>query len=235
MGENKLKKSSKKTQFLILLAICLLLLAVLVICLFIDGSKKQDNIVDEPQAINEVISEESGVIESTQPTPRMATSNTTKTDIDPYELVASEIELLKSKDVYTVEKYFGKSDIFTPESVGDKLTATVVSFMSSEELEDSTKVVIHICTLDYVKMKNASETIKSEIEASDTSEDIDDTTKKEVAKGVVKGQFDIHYNIPVIVKNCEVAVTEELKQAITGNWYKGIGTELKTVDCPLSK
>ena len=56
----------------------------------------------------------------------------------------------------------------------------------------------------------------------------------EIAKGVVNGNYDLHYTIPVTVENCAVVVTEEIKQALTGGWYTGVGTALANVECPVN-
>lgn len=174
--------------------------------------------------------------------------------LDPYETIQLELDQLKDKDTLTTEKYFGMSEVFTPDKVADRLAATVVTFISKENLEDgSNKVILHICTLDYNKMQSKSNEVYSELNTAtatpmpdneaDSPEtpanmeeiDIDSEVKKEVAKGVVTGDFEVHYTIPIIVKDGSVVVTEELKQALTGNWYTGIGTSLKEVECPLKE
>lgn len=232
------KLLNSRTQSLLLIAICSVIIALLMVCIIINNKDKQQvDYNNEPQAINEVIEESTEIVGDMELTPRAAPNMPEEVYVDPYEIIANDIEQIRNKDQFTIERYFGNSNVFTADTVADKLTATIVSFLSSEESDEGTKVVVHICTLDYDKMKDASNTIKTEIansSESDESINIDDETKKEVAKGVVKGQFDLHYNIPVIVKNGKVIVSEEYKQALTGNWYHGVNTELQPVDCPLA-
>lgn len=226
----------------------LVAVALLLLTFTIHGSLKETN-VEESMAVNEVITEtieeetvktentETELVESTN---EVAVASA-KIVEDPYSIVETEIEALKNKDATMVNKYFGESTVFTADAIADRLTATVVSFVSSKEIENNQEIVVHICTLDYDKMNEAAKEIKSSIETeaeeSDgaTTEEIANTTNKEVAKGVVSGDFDLHYNIPIRIENGSVVVTEELKQAITGNWYKGVNITLESVECHLEK
>lgn len=205
------------------------------------------------QAVNDLIGTESNQIESTDEIlsteppadePMLMTSGADAPEpeaepeivepLDPYMVVMGEFDRLKAKDADLTKKYFGESDVFTVETVADKLTATVISFVQSEATEEQTKIVIHVCALDYDKMKEASNKAKEQLSLveENTAEMVDELVKKEVAKGVVQGNYDVHYNIPVIISDNQVVVTEELKQAITGNWYHGINIDLVEVDCP---
>lgn len=226
----------------------LVAVALLLLTFTIHGSLKETN-VEESMAVNEVITEtieeetvktentETELVESTNEV-ALASAKIVE---DPYSIVETEIEALKNKDVTMVNKYFGESTVFTADAIADRLTATVVSFVSSKEIENNQEIVVHICTLDYDKMNEAAKEIKSsletEAEESDgaTTDEIANTTNKEVAKGVVSGDFDLHYNIPIRIENGSVVVTEELKQAITGNWYKGVNITLESVECHLEK
>lgn len=235
-----------KHKTLLIIVICLVLVSVLLMCMSIDST---DNNTESMQSLNDIIVEDNATIESTIEANNTenieAQEDTVEVDIgnqpmpasinvdDPYEIIASEIEAMKNKDSFQVYRYFGESDVFTPETVADRLTATLVSFVSSEENEDgSFKVIIHICTLDYNSMNEAIISLKNELEEKNT-ENVEDSAKMEVAKGVVKGKYDLHYTIPVIVKDGKVVITEQLKQALTGNWYHGINTELQSVECPI--
>lgn len=156
-------------------------------------------------------------------------------DIDPYEIIANDIEAIKNGDKEVITRYFSNSVVFSPDIVADKLAATLVSFISTNKNEDeNTEVLIHICTLDYKKMLEANKQIKENLISQGVSEDeVAEQVKKELARGIVKGEYESHYNIPVVVENGYVRVTEELKEAITGGWYTGINTQLQNVTCPL--
>lgn len=185
------------------------------------------------------------------------------TGTDPYQLIASDIENIKNKDQATIERYFGTSSAFNIDIVADKLAATTVTFISSEVVEDISKtpneqenkdtkdiqenqasqtgqvgqdikVVIHICTLDYNKMLQYKKQFKEgQLEKGEVEEKINEQVTKALAKGVVNGDFDTHYTIPVMIKDNSVVITEEFKQAITGGWYAGMNTQLQSVACPL--
>jgi hypothetical protein len=254
------KFALKNKEYLVCSVVCLVLIIALSSYLAIGTNGVDTNETEQLQGLNEVIitsAEEN--IESTEVEDEdasvddagiatlsledegIAVDGSIETssivyDSNPFEVFQSEIELLRSADSDTVKKYFGDSDTFTPEIISDRVTASAVSFVSSTANEDgTTELVVHICTLDYDAMNEAAASIKSKLSEENTSTNIDDDTKLEVAKGVVKGDYDLHYTIPVTVKDGQVVVTEQLKQAITGNWYHGVNVQLQSVECPLDK
>lgn len=247
IGGHKMKEVSSnkyKSMLWLLVAVALLLLTCIIYS-SLDNPKK-DN---DSMAINEVITEtieEDRVDPDITGTELVESTNevavaSAEIEVDPYSIIESEIEALRNKDAAMVNKYFGESTVFTPDAIADRLTATVVSFVSSNDT-DNAEIIIHICTLDYDKMNEAAKEIKTNLESEADKntedkkvEDISNTTNIEVAKGVVSGDFDLHYNIPVKIENGSVVVTEELKQAITGNWYKGVNITLESVDCHIDK
>ena len=155
-------------------------------------------------------------------------------DYDPYQIIVSDIEAIKSSNQTVIEKYFGGSATFSPDIVADKLAATTVTFVSSEVIDTTTTVNVHICTLDYNKMLEADKKFKQEqLDKGETEENSKEFSKKELAKGVVNGEYALHYTVPVKVANGSVEITEAFKEAITGGWYKGIDVQLQPVECPL--
>lgn len=252
--EDKLKRDKLITYLMIIFAVAFIINIIAIVWLI--GNKSEAKNDTDILAVNDIIDT---TIESTdienktdssiderqieiEATPEQPESTEALSDIavasvdpdqeeaDPYSLLAQDIQALKNGDIETIHRYFGNSTAFTSETISDKLTATVVTFVSSEEIENGTRLVVHICTLDYNKLKTQSDTITAE-NASELSED----DKVELAKGVVQGLYDLHYNIPVEIQNGQVIVTEELKQAITGSWYTGIDVSLTTVECPITK
>lgn len=173
---------------------------------------------------------------------RMVESGLTVTDAiitedEAYKKIENELELLKQHDKDMIRKYFGESKEFTEDTIADKLTATRISFISAECNKDTAYVVVHICTLDYNKMNQDYMAYKQGLVKENESisdEDIKRETSTEVAKGVLDGRYDAHYNIPVTVSKDGVIVSEQYKQAITGNWYKGVGSGLESTSCPLN-
>lgn len=159
------------------------------------------------------------------------------TEDEAYKKIENELELLKQYDKDTVRKYFGESTEFTEDTIADKLTATRISFISAECNKDTAYVIVHICTLDYNKMSQDYMAYKQGLVQENESisdEDIKRETNIEVAKGVLDGRYNVHYNIPVTVSTNGVIVSEQYKQAITGNWYKGVGIGLESTSCPLN-
>ena len=172
--------------------------------------------------------EESDIIESSElaeispMSPRIAT---TLQDINnEYEAVINDVEKLRAADRDTVVKYFGESDIFSPETVADKVYASKITFLGSESDNNGNNIIIvHVCTSDYNKLS-------SDYQKLVDNESIEEP-KKEVVKNLINGDYDIHYNIPVKVIDGEVQISESFKQAITGGWYTGVDVNLTPVDC----
>ncbi len=158
------------------------------------------------------------------------------------KIIVDELNKLKSGDKETIKRWFGDGETFTKENVADRTMATVVTFMynSNKEAdgEEKTGEAVHICTLNYTAMQEASDKLKEQYKNSNVSmsdEDLIEISKIDLAEMTADGMFDAHYTIKVQVDGGKVIVTDELKQAITGNWYKGVGVELKNVECPLSE
>lgn len=252
--EDKLKRDKLITYMIAIFAVALVVNIIAIIFLIGNRSEAKNtdilavnDIISEPIESTDIENDTDGLSEDrqaetaeetheqsgdTNDTSGVAPAELTQSQesADPYSILAKDIQALKDGDTATIARYFGDSTAFTSKSISDKLTATVVTFVSSEQTETGTKLIVHICTLDYNKLKTQSDTLTAE-KASELSED----DKIELAKGVVQGLYDLHYNIPVEIQNGQVVVTEELKQAITGNWYTGVDVSLTTVDCPISK
>lgn len=144
-----------------------------------------------------------------------------------YNLIVDEFQKLQNKDVDTITKYFGLSDIFTPETVSDRIVASKLTCMSFEAQEDGSYIVnVHICTLEYNAMNKDFNELKEDKD--------DDESKRIVANNLLDSKYDIHYNIPISIVNGEIVVSEYFKHAITGGWYTGVGVELEPVDCELN-
>ena len=210
---------------IILMVLCI----VMIIALFQEGVSR---LSEMPQGVNEIILENKTMELRSESIEESLATNDIVVETDPYELIYNDIENIKAGDANTITRYFGSSEVFSPDIVSDKLAATMVSFISSETKEDGTiEVLIHICALDYDLMVNDTNSLRMASEDGQMDEDV---IKKEIAKGIVRGDYDVHYTIPVVVSNNTVKVTEELKQVITGNWYNGLNIVLTQVDCPLA-
>lgn len=143
-----------------------------------------------------------------------------------YEMISNDFKALQTSDEETVTKYFGLSDTFTSETIGDRTSASKLTCMSFEENNDGTYTVnTHICTLDYNKM---NEDFLSELANKNEEE-----AKRIIADNLLNSKYEVHYNVPITIKDGEILISESFKQAITGNWYTGVGITLNPVDCEL--
>lgn len=150
---------------------------------------------------------------------------------DPTEVIQYDIERLRLADKDMAAKYFGMSTAFNADNIADKIAAALISFVKTDSTSDTEEtVIVHICTLDYTAMRNETNNKVYEATMSGAA-DPEKEAQKEVAKGIIEGKFDVHFNIPVTVKDNEVVITEEFKQALTGNWYHGVNTTLRSVEC----
>ena len=147
-------------------------------------------------------------------------------DDEIFSNIQSDIAGIKQGDPDTVAKYFGTSDVFTPEKVADRVSTTNITLVSSTALEDGNfELLIHVCTIDYNKMN-------SDYKAAGQNAD-STAAKKQVTRNLINGDYSICYNIPVLTSGNGIVISEAFKQAITGGWYIGAGVELSSVECIL--
>jgi hypothetical protein len=196
------------------------------------------NEVDEDENIENTediegidVTTDSEVLESLE-----AVDETNDEDTSAYDIIAEDLENIKSADVDTVSKYFGVSDTFTPEIVSDRVASTIVTFIDEEDTEDGKVITVHLCTLDYNTMNSEyqSKVAENKDEEGNISDEQLNAINKEIATSVYDGEYKVCYNIPVTIKDNTVVVSEAFKQAITGGWYSGTGIELTPVECSVN-
>ena len=146
-----------------------------------------------------------------------------------FSIFTTKLNKLKSGDLDTVKECFGDIDIFSPNLVADRVSASTVKLISSEEIGDETELLVHICTIDYNLMNNDYEYEIDNTFANDA--EADNKAKRKVAQKLIDGVYKVCYNIPVRFKGNQMIVSELFKSAITGGWYKAIGIELEQVGC----
>ena len=147
-------------------------------------------------------------------------------DDEIFSNIQSDIAGIKQGDPDTVAKYFGTSDVFTPEKVADRVSTTNITLVSSTALEDGNfELLIHVCTIDYNKMN-------SDYKAAGQNAD-STAAKKQVTRNLINGDYSICYNIPVLTSGDGIVISEAFKQAITGGWYIGADVELSSIECIL--
>ena len=142
------------------------------------------------------------------------------------EIITTEIELLKAGDSQMVIKYFGKSDVYTPDKIANQVKTTVITFIGEETVNDKGNKVrnIHVCNVDYIDMNKDYEGL--------TAQGIsDEDAKIQLAKNTIDRKYDTCYNIPVELDDNGVIVSEALKEALTGRFYTTSGTNMVKVDC----
>lgn len=164
--------------------------------------------------------------DSTDTSTRSASPADVGIDDEIFSNIQSDIAGIKQGDPDTVAKYFGTSDVFTPEKVADRVSTTNITLVSSTALEDGNfELLIHVCTIDYNKMN-------SDYKAAGQNAD-STAAKKQVTRNLINGDYSICYNIPVLTSGDGIVISEAFKQAITGGWYIGAGVELSSVECIL--
>lgn len=163
---------------------------------------------------------------STDTSTRSASPADIGIDDEIFSNIQSDIAGIKQGDPDTVAKYFGTSDVFTPEKVADRVSTTNITLVSSTALENGNfELLIHVCTIDYNKMN-------SDYKAAGQNAD-STAAKKQVTRNLINGDYSICYNIPVLTSGDGIVISEAFKQAITGGWYIGAGVELSSVECIL--
>lgn len=162
-----------------------------------------------------------------------------------FEELQSDLELLKSGDSDIVSKYFGESDILTPDTISDRVSTTNIYLFDSTNSDTNNNgvsnnsdtntngvsnsddtLIVHVCTLDYNKMNN--DYIES---ISDDSSDNVETAKKMITRSLIAGEYDLCYNIPLNIENNSTVINEAFKKAITGGWYDSTDVEINPVEC----
>lgn len=221
----------------------------------------------------------------------LTAENQVKEPTKPKDVIVADINGLLQEDEPTIQKYFGISDIYTPEEIKDRISIAKVTFVSGE-LEDKTittteneatenestknestkneateneatesktteykdldtmpgvvdgtaKVDVHICTMDYIKTKEAIDGLYERLSKENPTlrkTEMDDKVTKEIAVRAQNGEFDVHITIPVTVEykdsEATLQLTEAFKVALTGGWYNPTGADLVSGECPLQK
>lgn len=160
---------------------------------------------------------------------------------DPASVVDGYIARLKSGDEATIQATFGKSDVYTAESISDRTSVAIVTVDRNSQLEETDETVenqdelveiwnvrLHICTLDYEAISEAAASLEQEKKlVLDDDEAVIEDVELEIANRTRQGEFDIHYDTSIEVLNWKngnqtVLPGEEFKQAITGGWYKTV-------------
>ena len=212
----------------------------------------------------------------------LTAENQVKEPTKPKDVIVADINGLLQEDEPTIQKYFGISDIYTPEEIKDRISIAKVTFVSGELLEDKTitttesqatenestenesierqtteykdldtmpgvvdgiaKVDVHICTMDYIKTKEAIDGLYERLSKENptlSKTEMDDKVTKEIAVRAQNGEFDVHITIPVTVEykdsEATLQLTEAFKVALTGGWYNPTGADLVSGECPLQK
>lgn len=164
--------------------------------------------------------------DSTDTSTRSASPADIGIDDEIFSNIQGDIAGIKQGDPDTVAKYFGTSDVFTPEKVADRVSTTNITLVSSTALEDGNfELLIHVCTIDYNKMN-------SDYKAAGQNAD-STAAKKQVTRNLINGDYSICYNIPVLTSGNGIVISEAFKQAITGGWYIGADVELSSAECIL--
>ena len=225
-------KKSYKIAIIILSSIALLLLVLNIVCMVQLNRKNKDieqpaeTVVPIETVEPEVVSD--GAIDSDL---LNAYKLPELTDDTVYGLVEYDLELLKQGYSSKIAEYFGRSETIDSTNFSELLEYTKISKIDSKKNNDNTQV-IHICTVDTDTLNKEKQKIKDaaiERNSAISDESIVQLTKKALSKNIKK--YKKCYQIVVKKKDGKLVITEELKSAITGKWYKGIGIDINNVRC----
>lgn len=229
----KLSRNTKRNlMYAILVIILILIFSTLLFAIsVIDVQGKKVTSVDE--SINSTNIEQSDNIEDENTDSIEIESRIIGDTRNYFTILQDDLDSIKNQNIEIIEKYFGTSDVFTPETVADRVSLSTVTLINEEVTSSNEEeLIIHICTVDYVKMNSdyTKYTKKYKKEGLDKN-DAKYQAKKDVTKKMLKNKYKVCYNIPIKVSDGSIVVSEAFKQAITGGWYAGVGTKLTDVDC----
>ncbi len=138
------------------------------------------------------------------------------------ELVINEIRSLQNGDKATVQKWYGVSDVFTPEYIGMTSSRVIVNF--NDNLVDSRYISLHICSVQNDEVEKAMR------ELADKEEDAE-AVSNEIGKRILDGEFNRCYEIVVSTDENGIVPTEELKVIMSGGKYNTV--EVESVKCSI--
>ena len=138
------------------------------------------------------------------------------------ELVINEIRSLQNGDKATVQKWYGVSDVFTPEYIGMTSSRVIVNF--NDNLVDSRYISLHICSVQNDEVEKAM------IELADKEEDAE-AVSNEIGKRILDGEFNRCYEVAVSTDENGIVPTEELKVIMSGGKYNTV--EVESVECSI--
>lgn len=138
------------------------------------------------------------------------------------ELVINEIRSLQNGDKATVQKWYGVSDVFTPEYIGMTSSRVIVNF--NDNLVDSRYISLHICSVQNDEVEKAMR------ELADNEEDAEEVSN-EIGKRILDGEFNRCYEVVVSTDENGIVPTEELKVIMSGGKYNTV--EVESVKCSI--
>lgn len=138
------------------------------------------------------------------------------------KIVIDEIEALRNGEAATVYKWYGVSDIFTPEFISMTSSRVVVNFTESEL--EAGRVGLHLCVIQNDMVEQAMrEMAEQGIEATEIS--------NKAAERMIDGEFNSCYNVVVSVGYDGIIPTEEIKVIMSGCSYNTVDVE--PVECSI--
>lgn len=134
--------------------------------------------------------------------------------------VIEEIEALRSGNAQIVYKWYGKSDLFTPEFIGSTASRVIVNFVDNDVT--SACVKLHLCSVQNDLVEEEMRKL-AEVESDKTE------ISNKVAQKIIDGEFNRCYNVTISTGTDGIIPTEELKVVMSGNAYKTV--EVTPVEC----
>ena len=212
------KKGHTLVPFAVL-AVC----AVIVMGLFLSGAI--GDIKDVKEAVDSNKKDVYYIEEVTE-------SNESTDDIsdgyrDAFNQFKYEVEKLQAGDIDIIHRYFGYSDAYTDYNVASVTKSTEITLLRAGDKGEfgGDLITVKIDTVDQSKIQPEREKIRDYLVSMNVAINEDDL--KQAVEERVQYLYEEEGNKLTFVLTLEVLdgnvlITEELKSAITGNWYKGV-------------
>lgn len=136
------------------------------------------------------------------------------------DTVIKEINLIKSGDKATVEKWYGRSDIYTTKFISDVASRVVVNFIDNTLTSD--KIRLHMCCVQYDDVEKA---MREELNNGATEEE----ANNKVAQMILNGDFNKCYNVVIGIDTQGIIPNEELKTVMSCLSYNTV--DIKETKC----
>jgi len=153
--------------------------------------------------------------------------------LDTEQILEQQINLLKNGDTDTIRGWFGLGADFTSKAVMEATRYARITVIDDKKAPEG-YLAIHVCNVDYRKLMEARKELYNSYLKKNVAMNDNDRNRlinELLEQDIRDKKFDKHYKVYVTSNNGVLEITEDLKQAVTGGWYLGIGEELPGYRC----